>query len=338
MIFDKEMALKKQIIETGRRLSSLRLVSASAGNLSARISEEEIFITVTGAYLGSLKIGDIKKVSLTQEPGMDKQLSTEYPLHRLIYKNFAAKFVIHCHPPLTNGYFAVYNNLKALTFESRIYLGDVPVIIQETPSITRPDEVIEALKANSLVVIKNHGVVCMTDEFRHGLGLIEALEETVRVTAVARLFDKGILDGLDKAFKKDITTSEDASVMFSQGHVQAIVDLVNQDELIGLKGKELDLTLTLAIKMDDTGQAYKFHFEKGRIVKLDTDANAPFVISAPAAVWEQVFLGRLDSFVAVTQGKMKLEGQLGQLSKWYVPFNRLFELFKEVKFKPLSSS
>jgi len=55
------------------------------------------------------------------------------------------------------------------------------------------------------------------------------------------------------------------------------------------------------------------------------------VISAPAAVWEQVFLGKLDSFVAVTQGKMKLEGQLGQLSKWYVPFTRLFALFKEVK-------
>jgi len=30
---------------------------------------------------------------------------------------------------------------------------------------------------------------------------------------------------------------------------------------------------------------------------------------------------------------MKLSGQLGQLSKWYVPFNRLFALFKEVRIK-----
>jgi hypothetical protein len=37
--------------------------------------------------------------------------------------------------------------------------------------------------------------------------------------------------------------------------------------------------------------------------------------------------------VAVTQGKMKLQGQLGQLSKWYVPFTRLFNIFKQVKFK-----
>ena len=121
--------------------------------------------------------------------------------------------------------------------------------------------------------------------------------------------------------------------MFSREHIQAIVDLANKDEFIAQKGKELDLTVKLAIKLDSSSNVFKFNFEKGRIVKLDTDSDAPFVISAPGAVWEQVFLGKLDSFVAVTQGKMKLSGQLGQLSKWYVPFNRLFALFKEVKIR-----
>jgi putative sterol carrier protein len=57
------------------------------------------------------------------------------------------------------------------------------------------------------------------------------------------------------------------------------------------------------------------------------------VISAPWNVWEAVFLGKLDPFVATTQGRMQLKGQLGQLSRWYVPFSRLFELFKQVKIK-----
>ena len=65
-----------------------------------------------------------------------------------------------------------------------------------------------------------------------------------------------------------------------------------------------------------------------------TEDAPPFhALSPNAPVWEQVFLGKLDSFVAVTQGKMKLSGQLGQLSKWYVPFTRLFALFREVKIK-----
>ena len=93
------------------------------------------------------------------------------------------------------------------------------------------------------------------------------------------------------------------------------------------------MTVKLAVRLDETAQVYKFNFEKGKIVKLDFDADAPFVISAPRAIWEQVFLGKLDSFVAVTQGKMKLQGQLGQLAKWYVPFTRLFELFRQVGIK-----
>ena len=119
--------------------------------------------------------------------------------------------------------------------------------------------------------------------------------------------------------------------MFSPEHIQAIVDLVNQDEFIAQKGKELNLTLKLAIKLDGTDKVYKFDFEQGRIRRLEFDNDAPFVISANREVWEMVFLGKVDPFVATTQGRMKLQGQLGQLSRWYVPFTRLFELFKEVR-------
>jgi putative sterol carrier protein len=209
----------------------------------------------------------------------------------------------------------------------------VPVVTQETPAITKPESVIVALKTNNLVVIKNHGVVAVAEEFQRGLDLIEALEEAVKIAAVARLFKKTALDDLDAALKADLSRQSEIYPMFSKEHIQAIVDLVNQDEFIAKKGAELDLSLQYAIKLDGSAAVYKFIFEKGRIARLEFDDNAPFVASAPAAVWEMVFLGRLDPFVAVTQGKMKLKGNLGQLAKWYVPFSRLFELFKQVKIK-----
>lgn len=333
MIFGRENALRNEIIRIGKKLYDLRLVTARAGNLSARIDENTILITATGASLGSLTAGDIIKVDLTNAGDLgNKQLTSEFPLHRLIYKNFAHKAVIHCHPTLVNAYFAVYPDLKALTFETKLYLGNIPVVEQETPSITKPQLVVDALKANNLVVVKNHGVAAAADKFIDALYLIESLEEAVKTASVARLFNKDICDGLDKALKEDLT-GDKSYVMFSPEHIQAIVGLVNKDEFIAKKGQEMDLTLQLAIKMDGHDKAYKFNFEKGRIIRLDFDANAPYVISAPAEVWELVFLGKLDSFVAVTQGKMKLQGQLGQLSRWYVPFTRLFELFKQVKIK-----
>ncbi|MDO8489000.1 MAG: class II aldolase/adducin family protein, partial [Candidatus Omnitrophota bacterium] len=305
----------------------------SSGNISASLGKRKILITTTGAALGSLRSQDIIKVDFGNPQDLtNRRLTSEFPLHRLIHEGLANKVVIHCHPVLTNAYFAVSSKLAALTFESKLYLGDIPVIPQETPAVSKPEAVVEALKTSSLVILKNHGVVCIADNFKAAMNLIETLEDAVRTVAVARLFEKNILDNLDNVLKEDLASAA-VYLMFSREHIQAIVDLVNHDEFIAQKGKELDLSVKLAIKLNDSNAVFKFNFEKGKIIKLDTDSDAPFIISAPALVWEQVFLGKLDSFVAVTQGKMKLEGQLGQLSKWYVPFSRLFELFKQVRIK-----
>jgi L-fuculose-phosphate aldolase len=330
-----EQDLKNRIIEAGKRLYAAGLAVARSGNLSAKIDDESILITASGTALGQLSEQDIVKVNL-REPETSvgpAKPSSELPLHMLVYKNFPSKVVLHCHPPLINGYFSVAKTLKATSFETKFYLGDIPVIPQETPTVMDPKPVIAALKTNNLVVLKNHGTVAIAENFEEALDITEALEEAVKSAACARLFDKSFLDSLDSALRGDFKRDEPSYPMFSGGHIQAIVDLVNKDEFIAQKGKELDLTVKLAIRMDGCNEVFKFNFEKGKIIKLDFDADAPFVISAPAAVWEQVFLGKLDCFVAVTQGKMKLSGQLGQLSKWYVPFTRLFSLFKEVKIK-----
>ena len=334
MIFPREIAIKKEIIKVGSRLYETGLAVAKSGNISARLDEKNILITATGTSLGNLKYKDIVKVGLDSgKPYGDSKPSSELPLHSLVYKNFKAQRVIHCHPPLINGYFAVTSDLKALTFETKFYLGEVPVVKQETPTVTQPELVIDALKQNNLVVLKNHGTVAIADKFEDALSSTEALEEAVKSAALARLFDKNILDGLDAALKDDLKRQDQSYAMFSREHIQSIVDLVNQDEFIAQQGKELDLTLKFSIKLDSNPNSYTFDFVKGKILKIDFVEDAPFVFSGSGENWRQIFSGKLDSFVSVTQGKMKLQGQLGQLSKWYVPFTRLFALFKEVKIK-----
>ena len=329
----QESILKNEVIRVGKHLYAQGLAVAKSGNISAKLDQENILITASQSFLGSLDSEDIVKVNLeSKKSESTRNPSSELPLHSLVYKNFPSKVVIHCHPPLVNGYFAVSSNLKALTFETKFYLGEVPIISQDTPTVTRPDQVAKALKTNNLVVLKNHGVVAISGNFDQALSLVEALEEAVRTAALARLFDKKVLDDLDKPLKERLE-SDQAYEMFSLEHIQAIVDLVNKDEFISSKGKELDLTLKLAIALEESDKAYKFNFEKGRIIRLDQDKEAPFIISASDDIWKQVFSGSLDPFVAVTQGKMSLQGQLSQLSRWYVPFSRLFEIFKQVRFK-----
>jgi len=202
----KERKLKEEIIRTGKKLTCLHLVTARAGNLSARLDKNNILITATGAALGNLSKADIVKISLSGcLLEKNKRPSSELPLHSLIYHNFPAKVVIHCHPPLTNAYFSVYSSLKVLTFETNFYLGDVPLVEQGTLTVTKPEVVIRALRKNNLVVIKNHGVFSIAENFGVSLERIEILEEAVRVAAVARLFKKRVFDNLDKELKKRLT-------------------------------------------------------------------------------------------------------------------------------------
>lgn len=201
---EKENIIKRRIIAMGKKLVESRLVAARAGNLSVRLDAKNILITVTGSELGNLKYRDIVKVPLeTGVPVKSKRKpSSELPAHSSIYKNFPCQVVIHCHPPLTNAYFAVLTGLKVLTFETRFYLKDVPVVEQKGLNVTRVDKLIRALRKNKIAVVKNHGIFSIADTFSQALDPVLILEEAVKVAAIARLFKKKALDKIDRQIKR----------------------------------------------------------------------------------------------------------------------------------------
>lgn len=332
----EEKEIRQEIIACGRKLYDYRLVVAKGGNLSARLQGENILITATGVSLGALGEDDVIPVDCNnQESRANRRLSTEFPLHAEVYRYFPeVKRVIHCHPPLTNAFYSIHDEVESLTYETRLILGKVPVVEQPAPNIVNPQAVIEALKLNNLVAIRHHGVVAIGHTFASALYLVEALEEAVRMAAVARLLRRDELTAFEEALKEDLSRpvgTEPRYEMFSPAHIRAIVERVNSDALIAEQGMALGLTVELAVTLQEEEESYRLCFEEGRIAKVEPDDHAPFVISAPSEVWRQVFLGNVDPFVATSQGKMQLKGELGKLARWYVPFSRLFELFREVR-------
>ncbi|HOU36515.1 MAG TPA: class II aldolase/adducin family protein [Candidatus Omnitrophota bacterium] len=204
----KEQRLKDEIRRIGGKLYGRSLVVAKSGNLSCRLDRDTMLITASGTCLGALKERDIVRVDIRRGPSASGiRPSSEYPLHSMIYRNFACSRVIHCHPPLTNAYFAVYPRLADLIFETRHTIGDVPVVKQFTVTVTRPAPVIAALGKNRIVVLKNHGVVSIDDDFSECFYRIEALESAVQVAAAARLFNNDILDDIDTCLKKKLKKS-----------------------------------------------------------------------------------------------------------------------------------
>lgn len=323
--------LKQDIIAAGKLLWDKNLAGGLNGNISARLDDDSLLLTATGTCLGMLTPGQLLRLRVGGEMIDAGRVSTEKLLHTEIYRNFPeVTAVIHTHTTYTNAYFLHNDTLRPRIFESRIYLGDVTGVPQNTPAVTDAAPVIEALRTNNIIALRNHGVVAMGRTHFDCFLLIQALEEAAHIDALSRLYAGGDAGGKAAETSTDTPAGGRKYKLFSQEQMDEIVKHVNADEKMGILGKETNMTFDLAVLLDDTGQAYSFEFEQGRIKQVRGNAQAEFVVSAPERIWRQVFNRELDPFVATTQKKMKLDGDFAKISKWYAPCSRVFEIWAQV--------
>ncbi len=325
--------LRKNIISIGRLLWEKELVSGINGNISVRLDEGRILITASQTCLGLLKETDILLATIEGEALEEGVISNEKLLHTSIYKNFVdTQAVIHTHTPYANGYFLEQKSLQSRIFECRVYLGEVKGIEQNTPAVTDVAPVLEALKVNSIVALRNHGVVSMGKNLFDCFLLVQCLEDAAKVDAISKLYSCNVqrTTNNDTSHVGRSTSHEKKYKLFSQEQIDEIVRLVNDDAALKDLGAKTQMTMVLAVKLDETGQVYGFHFENGQIVNVDNNEDSEFLISAPESIWRAVFNQEIDPFVATTQKKMNLRGDFAKISKWYAPCSRIFELWTEV--------
>ncbi len=338
------MELKSEIIRIGKLLWDKGLVFGFNGNISARSDKDTLLITATGTCLGYLTEKDILTINTSGEVIGTGKASSERLMHTAIYKGLAnVKGVVHTHAPYTNGFFLNNDRFTPKTFEAQFYLGQVKAIAQTTPSVTEPAPVVEALKTNNIVVLKNHGVVAVGDDLFNAFVLIQELEEQVKMDLVSVHYQKESLSfpnasignlELANSGSPIKTFGDDRKVrkykLFSKEQIEEIVKLVNNDSQMQELGSKTAMNMDLAVCLQETGDVHSFKFENGRITKTGKDANAEFLITANEAIWRSVFNREIDPFVATTQKKMNLRGDFARISKWYAPCSRIFQLWTNV--------
>lgn len=132
--------LSNQLIEAGRLLDSRGWVPATSGNLSARLTNGTIAITVSGKPKGHLQLDDMMLIDADGNALDGKKPSAETLLHTALYKRFGdIQCVLHPHSlnaTLVSKVFKVacvlenYELLKALcgitTHESRVIVPIFP--------------------------------------------------------------------------------------------------------------------------------------------------------------------------------------------------------------------
>ena len=87
-----------ELVEAGRVLYAQGMVPATSGNLSARLSDGRIAVTVSGRHKGRLTPADIMPVDAEGRSLDGRRPSAETLLHCQIYRRFpAARAVLHPH-------------------------------------------------------------------------------------------------------------------------------------------------------------------------------------------------------------------------------------------------
>ncbi len=335
--------LRKKIIEIGKLLWNKGLVSGLSGNISLRVNEEQILITATKTCLGLLEENDVLIIDLMEGKDPEGRSSTETLLHTALYKNFMeAQAVIHTHTPFINGYFLENTSFASRIIEAKITLGKVSSVDQSTPSVTDVAPVLAMMAQNNIGVLRNHGVLAMGNTLFDCFLGIQSLEEAIKVECVRRLCAPQGRSADKPGASTDATAGSPGRAgpkaeaadtkyrLFSPEQMEAIVEVVNEDAVLHELGTKTDMTMDLAVKMEETGEIFSFHFDKGRIKEMGKDEEAEFLITAPEDIWRAVFKRELDPFVATTQKKMHLRGDFGRISKWYAPCSRIFEIWTKV--------
>jgi len=324
--------LEREIIHWGKLLFDRRLVTGWGGNISCRIGKNRILITGQHAPLGFLKAKDLVQIERQGRPlKKNQRASSETPLHLAVYNGTDAKAVIHAHPPMVLAFSLSHRSFSPLSFEEKYTIGEVPILPQETPTVTETQRVIDELRMRPVVILQGHGTVAVGKNLEEAFLLTDLLEEAVH----CQLFknEKGSSHP-DPAPQSVQSSNGEGYALFSQEHMAALIDKANNDVQFQSQANEANLTTTLTLHLEDSDSPWTVHFERGKITRLETGVGGEFLISGKREWWEAIFQKRLDPFLATQQGKLQLKrGELWKLSQWFKPFQRAFTLWQTIPIK-----
>lgn len=327
---------EREMIYWGRLLFERRLVSGWGGNLSCRAGDKEFLITGQHAPLGFLAPKDLVRINHAGRPiNKERRASSETPMHLAVYGGTDARVIIHVHPPMVLAFSLTHDSFVPVSFEEKYTLGEVPIIPQETPTVTQPGRLVEELTYHPVVILKGHGTVAIGKDFQEAFLLTDLIEEAVHCQFFkdfrAASSDATGAVARQEAQKPQAVSNGQRYSLFSSEHMAALVDQANRDAEFRGFGSETDLSTTLTLHLEEADISWTVSFVAGEITGVDRQTNGAFLISGAERWWRAVFGNRIDPFLATQQGKLKLKrGELAQLSRWYKPFQKAFSIWQTI--------
>lgn len=177
-----EGAIREEICEIGRRMYARHMVAANDGNLSVKLSENEILCTPTGVSKGYMEPWQLCKVDLAGKvlhmaEGFGP--SSEVKMHLRVYQERPDILaVVHAHPIFATS-FAVMGRALDIPImpEVIVNFGKVPLAPYGTPSTVEiPDAIAPYLADYEAVLLESHGALTWAKDLQTAYMKMESVE------------------------------------------------------------------------------------------------------------------------------------------------------------------
>jgi L-fuculose-phosphate aldolase len=182
--------LKEQICEIGRRIYQRGFVAANAGNITCRLTDDEVLCTSTMISKGFMQPEDLCLIDMTgKQLAGKRRRSSEALMHLEILKARPdVSCVVHCHPPHATAFAIVGEPIpQGVMPEVEVFLGEVPITKYETPGGKKfAETVLPFVAQTNIILLANHGVVSYGESPERAFWLTEILDQYCRVLILTR--------------------------------------------------------------------------------------------------------------------------------------------------------
>ncbi|WP_298498991.1 class II aldolase/adducin family protein [uncultured Methanobrevibacter sp.] len=183
-----------EIINVANNIYDKGLVSGKAGNISARFKGENgdiIGITPTLKSLANLDEEHIVLVDIDGNVLTKGKPSSEVNMHLEIYKKRPdVNGIVHTHSPYATGFAFSNKRIRRLEGFGEIKNPYLPDIEYEKPGT---DELAvkasEGLKSGDVLVLKNHGVICISENLKEAESLAVFVEESAKTQFITYMLN-----------------------------------------------------------------------------------------------------------------------------------------------------
>ena len=203
-----EWQLRREIVDIGKRAYDKDFVTATDGNISARVMSDRLLITPSGCCLGELKPEQLIYINFDGKilSGKSKPTS-EFPMHLTAYRERPdINAVIHAHPPITTGFTIAGESLAQCVIpEVVLIFGKIPTTEYATPTTEEGANVIKKLIKNyDALILDRHGTLTVGKDLLDAYRKLEKVEYCARVTLTARQLGRIITLSDEEIEKLDI--------------------------------------------------------------------------------------------------------------------------------------